>query len=321
MNYASLVKNFRDKRILVVGDIILDRYIWGKVERISPEAPVPVVEVTHEDYMLGGASNVASNIVSLGGRATIVGVVGKDAEAEILGRLLKEKHIDANLFEDKRPTTLKARVIAHSQQVVRFDFEKTDRLGKKAETKIIEYLKEAIPKHDAIIISDYKKGVVSARLIREILGITKGRKFISLDPKVGHFRLYKGVSLITPNKTEAQDGSGIKITDRESLIRAGRTLLRKLNCKAVLITLGEKGMCLFERSKETEISTFAKKVFDVSGAGDTVIATFTLAHSAGASLVEAAIIANHAAGIVVAQVGTATVTPKELLNSLKSLKL
>lgn len=317
MDYSFIIKEFPKKKILVIGDIILDRYIWGRVERISPEAPVPVVDVVREDYMLGGAGNVASNIISLGGQATIVGITGKDSSAETLKRLFDNRRIKTALFEDERPTTVKTRVIAHNQQVVRFDMEQTDKIQGKLFEKMLSYVKKAVPVHDAVIVSDYKKGVISAQLIKEILNVARGKKFIAVDPKVGHFHIYKGVTLITPNKSEAQEGSGIKITDKKSLLKAGRTLMRRLDCPVVLITLGEQGMCLFEKGRVTEIPTFAKKVYDVSGAGDTVIAAFTLAHAAGASLLDAAVIANHAAGIVVGEVGTATVTPEQLLDAFR----
>jgi len=315
---GSILKNFSKSRILVIGDLILDRYIWGKVSRISPEAPVPVVEVTDDNFMLGGAANVANNIMALGGEATVAGVAGKDRAGEVLRELLKDQGIGCALFEDSRPTTIKTRVIAHNQQVVRFDREDKNRVSARVMGEVIAFLKHAVREHDAVIVSDYKKGMVSRDLIKGILKSARPHnELLAVDPKVGHFHCYKGVSLITPNLIEASYGSGVEIKDEKSLIRAGRTLMKKLSCGAVLITRGEEGMSLFEKGGITHIPTVARHVYDVTGAGDTVIATFTLAYASGASMQEAAVIANHAAGIVVGEVGTAVVTREKLLESLK----
>lgn len=318
MNLRGLLKNFRDKRILVVGDLILDRYIWGRVSRISPEAPVPVVEVTDDTFMLGGAANVANNILALGGKPTVAGIVGTDLAGEVIRRLLEERGATCAVVEDGRPTTMKTRVIAHHQQVVRFDKEDRSRISGRSFEKICTVLRQAVAGHDAVIVSDYKKGMVSPELIRLIMKAARpGGKFVAVDPKVGHFHCYKGVSLITPNLAEAASGSGVEIRDEKGLVRAGRRLLKRLSCRAVLITRGEEGMSLFEGERVIHIPTVARHVYDVTGAGDTVIAAFTLAHASGADLAEAAAIANHAAGIVVGEVGTAVVTPERLRESLK----
>lgn len=319
-NRGKLINNFSKTSILVIGDLILDRYIWGKVSRISPEAPVPVVEVKREDFLLGGAANVAANIVSLGGKVSVIGVTGNDRARDVLMRLLEDKGIDSSgVLTDERPTTVKTRVIAHAQQVVRFDKEDHSKINSELLKKILAYVEHKIKKDhiDAVIISDYKKGVVSRELIKGILKLTRpAGLFVSVDPKVGHFPFYRGVSVITPNLKEASEGSGIEIKDEASLIKAGRKLLKGLSLEAVLITRGEEGMSLFMRKKEHiehyHIPTRAKKVFDVTGAGDTVIATFTLARASGASMIEACEIANYAAGIVVGEVGTATVRPEQL---------
>lgn len=312
-----VIRNFKDSKILVVGDLILDRYIWGKVSRISPEAPVPVVEVTDDNFMLGGAANVADNLIALGSEVTLAGVAGKDRAGEVLRRLLEERGIVCEIFEDSRPTTMKTRVIAHNQQVVRFDREDKKGISDALLKELVFFLKRAVHEHSAVIVSDYKKGVISRSLVREILKPAKQKqKFLSVDPKVGHFHFYKGVSLITPNVTEASQGSGVDIKDEKSLIKAGRALLKRLSCGAVLITKGEEGMSLFEGERITHIPTVARRVYDVTGAGDTVIAAFTLAYASGATMQEAALIANHAAGIVVGEVGTAVVTPEKLLKSL-----
>lgn len=318
MKLEGILRNFKKGRILVIGDLILDRYIWGKVNRISPEAPVPVVEVTADNFMLGGAANVANNIIALGGDVTVAGVAGKDRAGEVLTQLLEDKGIECALFEDSRPTTIKTRVIAHNQQVVRFDKEDKSRIAGKVMEDIIGFLKHAVHEHDAVIVSDYKKGMVSRELIQGILRVARPRKkLLAVDPKVGHFHFYKGVSLITPNLMEASQGSGVEIKDETSLIKAGRALMSRLSCGAVLITRGEAGMSLFEKDRITHIPTVARHVYDVTGAGDTVIATFTLAYASGASMQEAAVIANHAAGIVVGEVGTAVVTPEKIAESLK----
>jgi rfaE bifunctional protein kinase chain/domain len=320
MSYKKTLKEFKKRKILVIGDLILDRYIWGKVNRISPEAPVPVVEVTDENFLLGGASNVAHNIAALGGHVTLVGVAGNDRGGEILRKMLTEKGIEwSGIFWISRPTTVKTRVIAHSQQMVRFDREEKARVEGKVLKDIVDFIHSEIPKHDAVVISDYRKGVISSALVREVIRKTKPKGiFVAVDPKVGHFHCYKNVSLITPNVSEASIASGIEIRDEKSLLHAGKNLLRKIPCEAVLITRGEQGMSLFRKDRVVHIPTVAKNVYDVTGAGDTVIATFTLSHAAGADMIESAVIANHAAGIVVGEVGTAVVTPEKLYASLET---
>ena len=322
MTYRKILSEFKKKKILVIGDLILDRYIWGKVKRISPEAPVPVVEVTDEQFLLGGASNVANNILSLGGHATIVGLAGNDRAGEILMEMLEKKGIQCGcVFLSRRPTTVKTRVIAHNQQVVRFDKEVIDKIDGKALRELRGYILNNLQSHDAVIISDYKKGVVSSELVRDIVKYSRQKNiFVSVDPKVGHFHYYKNVSLITPNVMEASIASGIEIKDEKSLINAGESLLKKLSCTAVLITRGEHGISLFKRKKVTHIPTVARNVYDVTGAGDTVIATFTIAYAAGATMEEAAVIANHSAGIVVGEVGTAVATQEKLIESFKTFR-
>lgn len=319
MNIQKIIKDFKNRRILVIGDIILDHYIMGKVNRISPEAPVPVVEVTRENFLLGGAANVANNIVSLGAKAAVVGINGEDIAGEALRRILEQKGVDCGgLFTENRPTTVKTRVIAHNQQVVRFDREDSKYVDGRILKGILSHIHGIVNDFDAVIISDYKKGMVTAELVRGILKKTKRKNmFVAVDPKVGHFDFYKGVSLITPNLMEAALGAGMEISDDKSLNKAGQTLLKKLSLQAALITRGEQGMSLFEKNKVTHIPTVARKVYDVTGAGDTVISAFTLAAVSGASLEDSAVIANHAAGIVVGEVGTAVATPDQLLKSFE----
>jgi len=319
MHYVKTVRDFINRKVLVIGDIILDHYIWGKVNRISPEAPVPVVEVSRENFLLGGAANVAHNIVSLGAHAAIIGINGEDIAGEALMRILEQKGVDCRgIFTENRPTTVKTRVIAHNQQVVRFDREDSKYVDGRILKGILSHIYSVLNNFDAVIISDYKKGMITHELVEGLLKKTKPKNiFVAVDPKVGHFGFYKGVSLITPNLMEASIGAGIEISDEKTLAKAGRILMKKLSLQAALITRGEHGMSLFENRKITHIPTVARKVYDVTGAGDTVISAFTLAHSSGASLEEAAVIANHAAGIVVGEVGTATVSPAELIDSFE----
>ncbi len=325
---ASYIDRFPRTRVLVVGDVMLDHYVWGSVTRISPEAPVPVVNVTKETMLLGAAANVVNNIHALGGKASVCGVIGSDEAGSQLSRMLRERGIvtDGLMTVGTRPTTIKTRVIAHNQQVVRFDREDSKYVGGKILKAVIDHVKTVSAHYDAIILSDYKKGMVSGELIKSILRRdsksakprgSSGGRFVAVDPKIGHFDLYRGVSLITPNVMEASNGSSIEIHDEKTLLQAGRALLRKLGCTAVLVTRGEKGMSLFERKGVTHIPTVARKVYDVTGAGDTVISAFTLAHVSGAKMEEAAVLANHAAGVVVGEVGTAVASPEQIIESFQ----
>ncbi len=308
---------FPNTRTLIVGDIVLDHYIWGKVCRISPEAPVPVVNVTRENLLLGGAANVVNNIHSLGGIVRVCGVIGHDEAGRQLLHLLRLQGIntDGLITAPDRPTTIKTRIIAHSQQVVRFDRETKDKIGSDIHRRIFDYVKQQMTEGlDAIVISDYCKGVVTRDLVRDIVKLAKKNNVIvSVDPKVSHFSMYNGVTILTPNVNEASIGSRIEINDQKSLLTAGSLLLKRLKCRAVLITRGEQGMSLFEQGgRITHIPTVAQEVFDVTGAGDTVISALTLAMAAGAGTGDAAVISNYAAGIVVGVVGTAVVKPAEL---------
>ncbi len=319
----ELFKKFSKTGILVIGDLMIDQYIWGKVKRISPEAPVPVVEVTEENLLLGGAANVANNISSLGGKVFITGAIGQDDTGKILINKLAEKgfNTDGVIVDGNRPTTVKTRVLAHSQQVVRFDREEKSDISRPTQSLVLEYVRSCLPEIKGIIISDYCKGIVTRPLIRKVIEMTEGKLFIAADPKIGHFDFYKGLNLITPNINEASFGSGIDIRDEETLTDAGNALLRKLRCDSLIITRGDEGMTLFDRKgKTTHIPTCAQEVYDVSGAGDTVIASLTLSRAAGAKLTEAANMANHAAGVVVGKIGTAVATQREILESMKKCK-
>ncbi len=316
-----ILERFSRKRILVIGDLILDQFIWGEVSRISPEAPVPVVWAKRESYMPGGACNVAHNIKDLGASVDLVGIMGKDSAGSILSAELEKIGIDSSgiVFTDSRPTTHKVRVIAHSQQVVRIDREEIEHNSSATINAVIKTITSKIKESDAVIIEDYGKGLITASLIKKVVELGKKyKKNISVDPKKEHFRYYKGITTITPNKVETEEAVGVKIKDDATLKKAGERLLRRLNAKSVLVTLGEKGMCLIERGKSAiHIPTMAKQVYDVSGAGDTVIAVFSLAVASGAALPKAAYIANQAAGIVVGKIGTATVNRPELLREIR----
>jgi len=317
----DIVNKFKRARVLVIGDLIMDHFVWGKVRRISPEAPVPVVEVNSESLMLGGAANVVNNIHSLGGKVLVTGVIGRDEMGKNLVHELRLKGIATGgvFIEEKRPTSVKTRVIAHSQQVVRFDRERKDKIHLDTMKTIVDYTKKKINLVDSIVISDYAKGVISEELVEEVVSIARKKdKPVAVDPKVAHFDFYKSATIVTPNNDEASKASGIDIEDDDSLLRAGEVLLNKLGCEAVLITRGEHGMSLFENNGGiTHIPTVAQEVYDVSGAGDTVIGALALAIATGANFKEAAVISNFAAGIVVGKVGTAAVAPKELKDAME----
>ena len=319
------IDRFASCRILVVGDLVMDEYLWGRVERISPEAPVPVVEVKEESLMLGGAGNVLNNIISLGGNVLLCGVIGNDPMGRELTRKLRElsSPIDGLVVEDGRPTTIKTRIVAHSQQVVRVDREERKPVNDKSIERILATIEGEIPESDAIVVADYGKGVVTKSLMDGIRSLSQNSRIIlAVDPTARNVKYYTDVTLITPNNYEAQQMSGIQIDDDQSLMRAGTHLLEELGCKVVLITQGDRGMTLFENDGQpTHIPTVARKVFDVSGAGDTVIATFTLALAAGLKPGQAATLANLAAGIVVGEVGTATVPAARLKEVLADSKL
>ncbi len=317
------IDRFPSTRTLVVGDVMLDHYIWGTVSRISPEAPVPVVNVMKENVLLGAATNVVNNLHALGGKVSVCGVIGHDEAGRQLVHMLRMQgiHTDGLIVEDGRPTTIKTRVIAHSQQVVRFDRETKVGIERDTHKRIFEYIRQQEDSGlDAIVLSDYSKGVVTKDLVRDIVKLARKKGIIvSVDPKVNHFGIYSGVTILTPNTKEASIGAKIEIEDDESLFKAGTLLLKRLKCNAVLVTRGEHGMSLFERGgRVTHIPTVAQEVFDVTGAGDTVISTLTLAMAAGAGIVDAARISNYAAGIVVGVVGTATVKPDELKQKIAS---
>jgi len=320
MQESGLLQRFRRARVLVVGDLMLDEFIWGKVSRISPEAPVPVVWVQRESLMPGGAANVANNIRALGGQVTVAGVVGDDRWGGLLLKELSSRAIDAGgVLTVRRPTTVKTRVIAHHQQVVRVDREHSEPLASRTISQLIDFVTKQLERVEAVVIEDYGKGLITRPLLEAVIPAARTRgKVVTVDPKEDHFELYRGVSAITPNRAEASEAVGWELSGDADVRRAGTQLLRRLDVEAVLITLGEDGMHLFERDgRDLRIPTVAKEVFDVAGAGDTVIATFTLALASGATMAQAARLANQAAGIVVGKLGVAVATPQELRATLQ----
>lgn len=320
---AEVINHLPRARILVLGDVMLDVFVWGRVNRISPEAPVPVVEVLNESQRLGGAANVVNNLVSLEAQVLLAGVIGNDEIGQLLAKEVQRLGVDPAglIIDEDRPTTVKTRIIAHSQQVVRVDKEKRHPLKTDTVKRLLNFISAHLNELDAILISDYAKGVICPSLIAGLKAMVKNKTIlITVDPKVKNIPLYQGMTLVTPNHYEAIQASGFNgITDisEELIITAGKKLLAMLNSEAVLITRGEAGMSLFEKNGNiTHIPAVAKKVYDVTGAGDTVIATLTAAWASGADLKEAAILANLAAGIVVGEVGTATVSRNQLLQAL-----
>jgi D-beta-D-heptose 7-phosphate kinase/D-beta-D-heptose 1-phosphate adenosyltransferase len=316
----EILSRFRGRRILVVGDVMLDRYYWGLVARISPEAPVPVVEIHSESTRLGGASNVALNLAKLGAVPFLVGVVGKDGSGRKLRVEVKRHGLStAGIHtEAQRATTVKTRVIAHHQHVVRVDRESRHPLLPQTARRIGRLIADRLPRSEAVLIEDYNKGMLDQDLIQETIRLARRhRKPVMVDPKFDNFFDYRGATLFKPTQKEVESVLGTRIRSRENLLRAGRALQGQLGGAAVLLTRGEQGMTLFERSGAvTHIPTVAKEVYDVSGAGDTTIAVLTLSAVAGASLKEAAVIANQAAGIEVGKVGISPVELSELRAAL-----
>ena len=317
----GVLTRFAQAKVLVVGDLMLDEFVWGKVSRISPEAPVPVVWVQSESFMPGGAANVANNLRALGGQVAVVGVVGEDRWGSLLLSELRNRKINTEgVLKVSRPTTVKTRVIAHHQQVVRVDREQREPLPAAAVGRLIKMMSDHVKRVDAIVIEDYGKGVMTRALLEALIPLARQhRKIITVDPKQEHFELYQRVTALTPNRVEAGEAVGRELESDTDVQRAAQEILHRLHCEAVLVTLGEDGMWLFERNgRQVRIPTVAQEVFDVAGAGDTVIATFTLALASGASMEQAARMANQAAGIVVGKLGVAVVTPEELSAKLQS---
>ncbi|MGD0276339.1 MAG: D-glycero-beta-D-manno-heptose-7-phosphate kinase [Syntrophales bacterium] len=318
----EIIDRFPDAAVMVVGDIMLDHFIWGKVSRISPEAPVPVVEVSEDRLLLGGSANVSNNILAATGRVYVSGVIGADDMGRRIVTEFNDRQADTKglIVESGRPTTLKTRILAHGQQVVRFDREIRRTIEPDSTNRILSYFNEIRDRIGAVVISDYRKGVVTRALLDGIRKAVSGRRItVCVDPKQSDFSLYQGFDIITPNHLEAGLAADIEIQNGRDVIRAGTVLLERYDFKALLITRGEQGMSLFERDggiRHTHLPTQAKEVYDVTGAGDTAIGIFALAMASGSTFQEAAVLANHAAGIVVGKAGTSTVSRDELKRAL-----
>ncbi len=317
----NILNEFKNKRILVIGDLMLDHYIIGDVERISPEAPVQVVKAENEKYGLGGAANVANNIKSLGATPLIIGTIGDDSNGQKIREIfLKNDISDEGIFINKdQPTTQKTRVIARHQQLIRIDFENTNELSTELYREIENFIEQVIPDIDGIILQDYNKGFLSKSLIKFVLKIAnKNEKTVGVDPKTKNFFEYTNATIFKPNRQELEKNLNIDIKDDEDLLSAAEILIQKVNCSYLVITLGEKGMFVYDnKRRHWKIPTFSQEVYEVSGAGDTVISTLVLAKVTGSDIKTASIIANHAAGIVCGKVGITTVTPEEIILSFK----
>ncbi|MDM7925510.1 MAG: D-glycero-beta-D-manno-heptose-7-phosphate kinase [bacterium] len=316
----DLFDGFASRTVLVVGDVMLDRYVWGRVSRISPEAPVPVVEIERESFMLGGAANVTHNVSALGAGVIPVGLVGPDPEGLAVKRLFEDLGFPADglITDPERPTTMKTRILAHHQHVVRTDRETRTPISGEIETRIAAFIESKMGCLDAVILEDYNKGLLSPGLIGRIVRMAAAAgKPVFVDPKSDHFFEYRGVTLFKPNRKEASEQLGFDLKSEDSLRRALALLIERLDCGGALITLGEDGMVLQQNGGEfRKVPTRAKAVHDVSGAGDTVIATMAVAMAAGAGFEEAAVIANHAAGDVCGEVGVVPVNRARLLRNL-----
>lgn len=321
---ASRVPDLAGQPVLVVGDLMLDHYLAGEVERISPEAPVPVVNVHSEAHMLGGAGNVARNLVALGGRTELLSMIGQDDPGRVLEGLLAREGITGHLLvEPRRKTTIKTRIIARNQQMLRVDREEVRPIGARAMEGVPGLLAKLVDRCRVVVVSDYGKGLVTRTFmdgLRQAVAGVKNPPLVLVDPKVVNLSCYQGVDLLTPNAKEAGEMAGIKAAGRDGVLKAGLALFKRLRCKQLCVTLGAEGMALFERpNRVLHVPTTARKVFDVTGAGDTAMAVLALGLAAGLGLVRAGVLANVAAGIVVAQVGAAVATPGELVEELGRL--
>ncbi|MBP7653081.1 D-glycero-beta-D-manno-heptose-7-phosphate kinase [Candidatus Dependentiae bacterium] len=317
----SIIEKFEKSRILIIGDIILDEYITGEVSRISPEAPVPVVEVKDRWFSPGGAGNVANNLRSLGANVVISGLVGNDYFGSKIKNMLKKTGSDiSGLLTDKnRPTILKTRIIARHQQVVRVDVESKKKIMPEQTEKIADFINRQKKSIDAIILSDYGKGTIVPKIIEQVVDIKKTLGIpVIVDPKIEHFMDYKNITIMTPNKKEAAEGSKISITDEKSLYKAGNKILKDLNIDALLITRSEEGMSLFQKNEIFNIPTEATEVYDVTGAGDTVISVMALSLSAGADFKCSSILSNIAAGEVVKELGATAISRNKLISLVKN---
>jgi rfaE bifunctional protein kinase chain/domain len=317
------IRKFRGKQVLVLGDMILDRFIWGSVSRICPEAPVPVVEIRTESTRPGGAANVAANIRSLGGMPRSIGVIGDDPEGRALQDLFRSigSPVNGLIVDRGRPTSIKTRIIAHHQQVCRTDREDRSELSPAVRSKVVEIFRKALKKADAVIVSDYAKGFCTPALLRKILPAARAAgKVVCIDPKMTDFSVYSPATVVTPNVAEIGQATGMSVSGSSNLLRAVKRIMSLHGIEYVLATRGEKGMALFgDGTRPMYIPTVAREVFDVTGAGDTVISTLALGLVSGLSVLEAAVLSNVAAGIVVGKLGTSSATTDELMEGLRGL--
>lgn len=323
-NILAAIDSLKGQKVMIIGDLMLDHYMIGGVDRISPEAPVPVVRVEQEKSVLGGAGNVARNIGSLGGDPLLVSIVGADSDGDILEKLCKDSQLTTMFIRDEcRPTTKKTRIIASNQQVVRVDQEQVAPMCDDHLDELFNYLQIKLEEYPVVILSDYGKGVISREFMDRFMPMLdecEKRPLVLVDPKTVNYDLYTGVDLLTPNTKEAGEGAGMSVKEKDSVLKAGEALFNRLQCRNLLITMGADGMALFEGGNSVRhIPTFARKVFDVTGAGDTVIATIALALSSGVDLLTSCTLANYAAGVVVAQVGAAKTTVDELKETIDEL--
>ncbi len=319
---AGVVRSFTGLPIVIVGDVMLDQFVVGRVNRISPEAPVPVVEFEHDEYRAGGAANVASNVRTLGGKVELVGVIGRDQAGERLAQELEGRGIGASglVCDGGRRTTTKLRIVTNrNQQVARIDYETDDEVTGHAESALVSNIRRAAAHAAVIVVSDYLKGAISHGVMTAVVQVAAERGIpVLVDPKIPHIDYYRGATLVTPNHHEAEVATHMRIRRHEDAARAARVFRDRAGCKSVLITRGEQGMCLLDREEEAHFPAVAREVADVTGAGDTVIATLALTLGAGAPIAQAAWLANHAAGVVVGKFGPATVTPQELIAAISS---
>ncbi len=318
---SRLVSGFPSAHILVIGDAMLDTFIVGRVTRISPEAPVPVVAFDHQTHRIGGAANVAHNITALGGHATLIAVTGQDDNSKTLMRGCREARIEAGFIatDSDRITTTKVRIVTErNQQVARVDYESDAEISGDAEQGIVASIQQSGDEASAIVVSDYLKGCITRRVMDAAVQTAKRRRIpLLVDPKIPHIEYYAGATIITPNHHEAETATHMRVRSADEARAAARAFRERATCEAVLMTRGDQGMWLLGQDAEGHLAASAREVADVTGAGDTVIAAMALAMAAGATLVEAAQLANAAAGISVSKFGAATVTPAELLRTLE----
>ena len=321
----NFFKKSKNKKIAIIGDVMLDKYVYGDISRISPEAPVPVIDTIKTDYKLGGAANVANNIKALEAEPILIGVIGYDYDARHYLEVMRKQGLSTiGIFKDKtRPTTSKTRVISHSQHVLRVDSEKKHDLSKRISKRMLDFFRNNLKTFEAVILQDYNKGVLTKQIIESVISIcNKAGKPVYVDPKFSNFFEFRNVTIFKPNRKEVDDVLGVKLDGDESVINAGTALIDKLNCEYLVLTRGEKGMMLFDKEKGKtvvlNIPTKARKVADVSGAGDTVISTLAVSLAGGADIKEAVLLANHAAGIVCEEVGIIPIYKQALIDSFKN---